>query len=132
LGRKWQGETGEGITIGFKIEDPKVVDSLKKIAKTEGVQLRKIYNKALAEYAERHSAGNPQTLLPSFEKDGVKSLGQIEQEIFTEIKSWKRDVQKWEIMEALEARDIVEVKKKLFSTRLIIKKLTGEGVKVWT
>ena len=58
-----------------------IIDEIDRIANREKCSRSKIIVCGLAEYIDRHGLGNSQTLLSSYDEGGLKSDGQIEQEI---------------------------------------------------
>lgn len=131
MGRKPK-PIGESISIvGFKVNKPETVDSLKTIAKREGVLLREIYNRAFEEYASRHGPGNYQTLIGSFQPGGIKSGGQIEQEITNELisKFPFHELKYIDIIKRCRSRDL---KKDTSNTAdRVAQELSKKGWKVW-
>jgi hypothetical protein len=117
--------------IGFRVDNLETVSVLKTIAKREGKQIKEIFNAALIEYADKHGPGNFQTILGSYQPGGVKSDGQIEQTIISELtkKYLSRDIHFREVLSVCQdygfKKDAVE------SGNRISKKLTSEGWKVW-
>ena len=58
-----------------------IINEIDRIANREKCSRSKIIVCGLAEYIDRHGLGNSQTLLSSYEEGGLKSDGQLEQEI---------------------------------------------------
>lgn len=67
--------------FNFRCPDFELMGNIHTIAKREGQPVAEIIIEALREYDERHGPGNSQTILGSFVAGGVRSEGQIEQEI---------------------------------------------------
>ena len=61
--------------------DDELEHRLQMMAKREGMSMSAIRLQAIIEYDDRHWKGNYQTLMESFDKDGDKSDGQIEQSV---------------------------------------------------
>ena len=58
-----------------------IIEEIDRIANREKSSRSKIIVTSMAEYIDRHAPGNSQTLLSSYEEGGLKSDGQLEQEI---------------------------------------------------
>jgi|TARA_R100000093_G_scaffold37052_2_gene19523 hypothetical protein len=120
----------------FRCSDHELMEDIWDIAKREAITFGDLCVQALEEYNERHGAGNSQTLLESYGAGGVKSDGQLEQELartliaryaqgsgaldFSEIIRWLR------IQE-----DIQAPKLKPMADR-VAKKIGELGIKVWS
>ena len=106
--------------------------NLQILAKREGKFLGEIYNLALAEYWDKHGLGNSQTLLPSYDKGGAKSDGQLEAECFNAFsdqgtRCYKADLHGW-----LKAREVDDAKKRIAIVKRVTHRLKAEkGKEVW-
>lgn len=124
----------EAAKPGEKLSLLEEMESFQEWAKREGLDINQAITQAIHEHVERHRAGNFQTLLHSYEPEGIKSLGQIEQAISTIYLSTRRDkgrvdVQYAEICEQLRAQGIT--KNIAVTAERIAHELTKAGLKVW-
>ncbi len=130
MGRRVKLKTEINERVGFKIRNPEVIDKLKVIAKREAKDIKELYNLAVEEYVEKHFDGNYQTLMGSFADGGIKSDGQLEQEIINQLKAPSlKDVKFNKITglcrEAGFKKDLVE------HAENISRQLIKEGYKIW-
>jgi hypothetical protein len=78
----------------YPLADPMyygIMEKAYKIIKRESITFDKLCTQAIEEYVGRHFDGNYQTLLASYEIDGIKSEGQQEQEIIRHFESRHKD-----------------------------------------
>lgn len=109
-----------------------MIDNLVILAKREGKTLGEITCLAFSEYWDKHGLGNSQTLLPSYDKGGAKSEGQLETECFNAfsdqgVRTYKLDIHGW-----LKARGVDDAKKRIAIVKRITHRLKAEkGKEVW-
>jgi hypothetical protein len=115
----------------FKPEDAEVFGNLQTLAKREGVSMSEILNRAFKDYWKLHGPGNFQTLLGSYEEDGEKSLGQVEQACVVAFqKRGKSGVKKGELHEWLIREGLTEARPRLDSLSRVVPRLFELGVEV--
>jgi hypothetical protein len=72
----------------YKPEEKPLYDEARKLARREGVSFSKLIMEALTEYVQKHSVGNPQTLLTP--EESLPTLAPVERR--RENLVWIRDI----------------------------------------
>lgn len=118
----------------YPLQDPaafKDMETFQEWCKREGMDFNKGIRLAIKETIERHQAGNYQTLIPSFEEGGVKSDGQLEQEIIQKYLTKNgQDIPYREILRDVKAIGYKGIKAAQAATRIAYS-LNQVGKKVW-
>ena len=89
----------------IRFPDSDFINKLDIIAKREGINRRALVLKLLREGIEKHSPGNPQTLLNSYAEGGAQTINQLVGQIRQRFYS-RDEVMKREILEDLKAEGI--------------------------
>ena len=131
---RWMGRTlnikdRKSDLFNFKCSDRDLIGQVWDISKRESKTFGDTIIWALEELVIRHGAGNFQTLMGSYGEDGVKSEGQLEQEIYREFMD-KYEVKHSDILMAVK-RLGYDGKKAGQITGSIALRLHKEGKKVW-
>lgn len=121
----------------YPLNDPiqyGIMEKAYAIIKRESLTFDKFCVNAIGEYVARHFDGNYQTILGSFEEDGIKSEGQQEQEM---IKYYlDRDGAGYNVKYsdiAARLRELLDYKgsKLISATERLARLLHEKGIKVW-
>ena len=111
-----------------EIDTMELVRRINEIAERERIPRSELLKRAITSYVELHWQGNYQTLLPSFESDGLQSLGQSERLCYNYFKRHSR-VSKEELIYWLMDNDVDPRKRMELATR-VSKALTDIGVEI--
>jgi len=117
--------------VVFKVPDNEVktMTELYRIAEREGRDVKDVMVQAVKEYVELHGPGNSQTLIPSFVLGGIKSDGQIEQQIVKHYLS-KREARYLDVVRRVREAGFPD-SKVIATVNKVIKQLIDSNVKVW-
>lgn len=121
----------------YPLDDPVQYGIMEKayaIIKRESLTFDKFCVDAVGEYVARHFDGNYQTLLGSYEEDGIKSEGQREQEIvryYLDRNSSGYDLKYSDIAASLRERLGYKGSKLLSAIERLAQILHEKGIKVW-
>ena len=134
MGRKpLSYENRKSSLITVRLENLKAIDNLVILAKREGKTLGEITSLAFNEYWEKHGLGNSQTLLPSYDKGGPKSEGQLETECYNAFNNQGVRVERVDLHGWLKARGVDDAKKRIAIVKRITHRLKAEkGIEVWS
>jgi len=119
------------------LDNPLCYDIMEKaytIIRRESLSFDELCNNAIEEYVGRHFDGNYQTILGSYEPDGVKSEGQREQEIIRYYEKRCKDGYEVRLSEIkTRIREILgyEGNKVKVAADRIAEHLYELGVKIW-
>ncbi len=114
----------------IRTDNHDLMRGLQEIAKRERLNFNDIAIKAFEEFLDRHGPGNSQTLLDSFEPEGIKSDGQLETEVFRLFESRFMDVLYREVIEELKRKGFTG-QKLVEAAKRVCKALKAEGLKVY-
>ncbi len=107
------------------------MQNFRDILNREGVIFREGIKRAIELYVMRHGPGNYQTLLASYEPGGVRSEGQLEQEIIRHFQGLNRDIKRSELMFKI-IKDLGYTRSRASKTADgLAKQLSDLGVKIW-
>lgn len=121
----------------YPLDDPiqyGIMEKAYAIIKRESLTFDKFCVDAVGEYVARHFDGNYQTLLGSYEEDGIKSEGQREQELVKYYLSRERagyDIKYSDIAASLRERLDYKESKLISATERLARLLHEKGIKVW-
>ena len=111
-----------------ELKGEEIILGIDRIVDRERTTRSEIIMRALAGYWYRHNKGNTQTLLPSFDTDGVKSMGQLEQECFNYFRG-RDEINAVETVNYLADRDVPPRERVKMGER-VRKALAKNGVKI--
>jgi len=120
----------------YPLDDPiqyGIMEKAYAIIKRESLSFDRFCVAAVEEYVARHFDGNYQTMLGSYEEDGIKSEGQREQELVKYYLSRDRayDVKYSDIAVRLRERLGYKGSKLISATERLAQILHKKGIKVW-
>ena len=121
----------------YPLDDPiqyGIMEKAYAIIKRESLTFDKFCVDAVGEYVSRHFDGNYQTVLGSYEEDGIKSEGQREQEIvryYLDRNSSGYDLKYSDISARLRERLGYKGSKLISAAERLAQILHEKGIKVW-
>ena len=123
----------------YPLDDPiqyGIMEKAYAIIKRENLTFDKFCVNAVGEYVARHFDGNYQTLLGSYEEDGIKSEGQREQEMVRyyldrNSAGYDVNVKYSDIVASLRDRLDYKGSKLISAADRLAKCLHEKGIKVW-
>ena len=140
MGRKLkplQDRSTNTFNFQYPLKDPKYYGIMEKaytIIKRENITFDQFCVNAVQEYVSRHFDGNYQTLLASYESDGVKSEGQQEQELVRYYMGRAEngfDLRYIDINTKIREKLGYEGSKTVAVANRVTQRLYENGVKVW-
>lgn len=106
-----------------------LVEEIDQIADRERIPRSELIMKALANYHNKHFKGNSQTLLPSFGEGGIKSQGQIANDLLHSFEG-EKDVEFRKVLAKVRSIGIVK-RWEIEVAEAVVKELREKGVRIW-
>ena len=112
-------------------EDYKTMEIFYEVLQREGIGFNKGMKAAIELFIERHGDGNYQTMMNSYQPGGIKSEGQIEQEIVRYFQGLERDLTLKELLaKVMEDLGYPRGRASKVADGLA-KQMSDLGVKIW-